>query len=36
MIFIKTDKNVADMFIKPLPNEKFEEHEWISWYSFYN
>ena len=26
LIFIRTDKNVADMFTKPLPNEKFEEH----------
>ena len=26
LIFVRTDKNVADMFTKPLPNEKFEEH----------
>ena len=26
MEFVRTDKNVADMFTKPLPNEKFEEH----------
>jgi hypothetical protein len=26
LIFVRTDKNVADMFTKPLPNEKSEEH----------
>jgi hypothetical protein len=26
LIFVRTDNNVADMFTKPLPNEKFEEH----------
>lgn len=26
LVFVRTENNVADMFTKPLPNEKFEEH----------
>jgi DNA polymerase elongation subunit (family B) len=28
LIFVRIDKNVAEMFTKPLPNEKFEEHRY--------
>jgi hypothetical protein len=26
MVFVRTDKNITDMFTKSLPGEKFEEY----------